>query len=362
MNIAFVRGAYLNRFETQNYLMADDNVYLTAFSSLRPIHQDFPFPHVGLPSPADFRFPPFIANRTFGDTQLLWGLERYADRFDLFHTADPHYYYSYQLARLRARGAIKKLLVTSWETIPHNNESAWAKKKIKMFTQRNTDAFLCHCRRAADCLIAEGVSTARISVIPLGVDLARFAPTTKLRQDGTLRIVFVGRFVAEKGIADILAAFRIAAIPNCTLMLIGSGPMQKYISDYIRSYRLERVISVRSVPYDQIHEEYRSADIAVAPSRTTKTWEEQYGMALVEAMASGLAIVAYRTGAIPEVIGDAGILVPEGDVHRLAGAFLRLARNRPLRTKLGTMSRRRASSRYDARRTARRIARLYHTI
>ena len=62
---------------------------------------------------------------------MLFGLDKLSNKFDVFHTADPHYYYSYQLAKLRKKNLIKTLIATSWETIPFNNESIGKKKLIK---------------------------------------------------------------------------------------------------------------------------------------------------------------------------------------------------------------------------------------
>ena len=135
IKVAFVRGKYLNNFEGQNYLFKDKDIQLVGISSLRPIHTNFAFPVIKLPSFADItgigRAVKVISNRTFGDSQVLFGLGKYAGEFDIFHTADPHYYYSYQLAKLRNENKIKKLLVTSWETIPFNNESIPQKKRLR---------------------------------------------------------------------------------------------------------------------------------------------------------------------------------------------------------------------------------------
>ena len=130
---ALIRGAYLNNFEGQNYQFS-----LVGYSSLFPLDSQVPFPLVKLPSIADMQRIPFltipikiIANRTLGDSQILIGLEKHIVGCDIVHTADPHYYYSYQAALLKERKKIKKVVCTWWETIPFNNESTAAKKKIK---------------------------------------------------------------------------------------------------------------------------------------------------------------------------------------------------------------------------------------
>ena len=177
IKVALVRGKYLNNFEGQNYIFNKKEIELTGISSLCPIHGNFPFPLIKLPSLADLgnsRLLKFVTNRTLGDGQILFGLEKLVDEFDIFHTADPHYYYSYQLAKLKERGLIKKLIVTSWEIIPFNNETVKKKKEIKRFVLKQADYFICYTNKAKECLIKEGVDERKIEVVRLGVDLDKF--------------------------------------------------------------------------------------------------------------------------------------------------------------------------------------------
>ena len=78
----------------------------------------------------------------------------------------------------------------------------------------------------------------------------------------------------------------------------------------------------------------QSLDILVLPSLTTRTWKEQFGRVLVEGMAAGCVIIGSDSGAIPEVIGDAGIIVPEGNPEALADAIVRVRDDRHLRNSL----------------------------
>jgi glycosyltransferase involved in cell wall biosynthesis len=346
IRVAFVRGKYLNNFEGQNYCFQGSNIKLTAISSLFPLHEKFPFPVIRLPCLTDlehFKVPSklikVIANRTLGDSQILIGLEKLSNKFDIFHTADPHYYYSYQLAKMRVKGLIKRLIVTSWETIPFNNETVYRKKYIKKFTQKSADLFICYTEEAKRCLTKEDVDVNKVKVVRLGVDLNRFK-SKKIRSKKAITILFVGRLVEEKGITDLKKAF-------ATVRRTYSNVELKIVSD---------------VSYEKMSTIYQSADMLVVPSKTTRTWEEQYGMVLVEAMASGLPIIAYNSGAIHEVLGNAGILVDEGNIEGLSSAITRLATNRNLRIKLGTMGRERAEKYFDSRSTNKKIQKIYEHI
>jgi hypothetical protein len=69
---------------------------------------------------------------------------------------------------------------------------------------------------------------------------------------------------------------------------------------------------------------YRAAHVVLFPSRPTETWVEQFGRVIVEAQASGAVVAGYASGAIPEVAGEAGMVVPTGDVERLAEVVARV--------------------------------------
>jgi len=367
IRVGLVRGAYLNNFEGQNYIFDKDAISLTAIGSLKSIHRRFPFPVIRLFSLTDigqisllqkpFRY---LANRLVGGDQMLFSLEKYASAFDIFHSADPHYYYSYQLARLRRENKIRRLLITSWETMPYNNESVEKKKEIKRYVLRWADWFLCHTEKARQSLIKEGVKKEKISLIRLGVDLERFRPRKGINAQ-KITVLFVGRLVEEKGILDLYDAFKkvYSVDKNLQLMIVGRGGLENKLKKMIREDGLEKVIFLGEESYQKMAAVYRRADIFVFPSKTTKTWEEQYGMALVEAMACGLPTVAYRSGAIGELIGKNGILVEENDIEGLAYNLRRLVTDRSLRIKRGDQARLRAEECFDARKTARRIKKLY---
>lgn len=383
IRVALVRGKYLNNFEGQNYIFPKNEIRLTGISSLKPLHQKFPFPIIKLPSLADSELGGFghwlvkvIANRTLGDSQILFGLEKYASKFDIFHTADPHYYYSYQLACLRAKNLIKKLLVTSWETVPFNNEGIKRKTKIKKFTQKFADLFICYTQKAKKTLILEGVDENKIKVVRLGVDLNRFkSQISNLKsQNQNLKpkifnILFVGRLVEEKGIMDLYEAYkRVKSLKlkiknyRLKLKIIGQGSLKDKIERMIKKDGLENLVTIEPKSYEEMPKVYQRADILVVPSKRIKTWEEQYGMVLVEGMASGLPIVAYDTGAISEVLDDVGLLVKEGDIDGLTGAIIRLIKDENLRKKLGRMGRKRAEEKFDRKKTAKKIQKIYQEV
>jgi len=370
LKIALVRGKYLNNFEGQNFILNKNNFRLSGISSLFPLGKTFLFPVIKVPSLADLqkneiisRSIKFLSNRILGDSQILFGLEKQARKFDIFHSADPHYYYSYQLAKLRKKRLINKLILTSWETIPFNNETIYKKKQLKKYSMSEADLFICYTTRAKKCLLKEGVSEKKIKIVKLGVDLSRFKTVKRLKKN-YITLLFVGRLVKEKGILDLYEAFKKIQSPNhkFRLKIVGEGPLKSKILKLAKQDGLRSLVDVETRSYEQMPKVYPEADIFIMPSKTTKTWEEQYGMVLIEAMASGIPIIAYNSGVILENLGESGILVKKGDVGALTKTILDLKSNKELRTKLGKMGRERAESFFDSRKTAKQFEEIYMNI
>ncbi len=369
IRVGFVRGSYLNNYEAQNYYFHRKDIQLTGISSLFPIHQCFHFPVIKLISVADIpmfkRGVKFISNRTLGDSQILFGLESQAQNFDILHTADPHYYYSYQLALMRQLKRIKHLLVTSWETIPFNNEGTLSKKRIKRFVLKAADHFICYSLRAKDSLVLEGISEKKISTIPLGVDLKRME--NKKSKSNNLSFLFIGRLVEEKGVLDAYNVFRkvigkVSGGSMFTFTIAGGGPLKSTLEKQIHKDSLDQRVTVQLYGYEEIPSLYHNADIVILPSKSTSTWEEQYGMVFLESMAAGIPIVAYDSGSVSELVQDAGLLSAEGNLDQLTKSVLQLIADKNLREKIGTIGRERAVKHFDSQNSAKKIQNLYHQL
>jgi glycosyltransferase involved in cell wall biosynthesis len=92
----------------------------------------------------------------------------------------------------------------------------------------------------------------------------------------------------------------------------------------------------------------------VLPSLTRRNWKEQFGRVLVEAMACGVPVIGSDSGAIPEVIGEAGLIVPEGDIQALADALRAIMWDVGVQRKLGKMGRERVLERFTQKEIAAR--------
>ena len=106
----------------------------------------------------------------------------------------------------------------------------------------------------------------------------------------------------------------------------------------------------------------RELDALVLPARTQANWREQFGRVLVEAMACGVPVVGSTCGEIPGVIGDAGLVVPEGDVAALADALRRLRDDHQLRADLGGRGRARVLEHFTHAHVAQATVQVYRAM
>jgi len=214
----------------------------------------------------------------------------------------------------------------------------------------------------------------RCEVLYNGVDAAFLEEAPRPRAGGA-GVLFVGRLSPEKGVHDLIDAFCSVAgrHPDATLHLVGPddlAPLQfvdpfgrdprfdalrAYYGD-ARSYAAalrervppplrERVRFLGTVPNRELPALYRDADVFAFPS----VWDEPFGMPVIEAMATGLPVVATRVGALPETVldGETGALVEAGDVPSLAAALDDLLGSPARRREWGAAGRRRVAETFS---------------
>jgi glycosyltransferase involved in cell wall biosynthesis len=182
----------------------------------------------------------------------------------------------------------------------------------------------------------------RVRVVPLGVDTRLFHPRSAARVPG--RIVAVASADSPvKGVSTLLRAFaKLATERNAQLTLVGKpvpgGPTDRLVGELALG---DRVRFVSGISDAELAELIASAELAVVPSLY-----EGFSLPAVEHMASGTPLIATRTGALPEVTGDAALLVTPGDAEELAAAFRLLVDSPEERARLSAAALRRVQERF----------------
>jgi glycosyltransferase involved in cell wall biosynthesis len=262
-----------------------------------------------------------LAVRLPGDRYL--GLADHLRDADIVHSQELGYWYSAQAARLKERLGFR-LVLTVWETLPFLG--AYRNVRTRPYRRRTLDAadlFLAASERARDALLLEGADPARIRVAPPGIDTARFSASGEA-PTGPPVVLSPGRLVWEKGHQDVLRALALLrrrgdAAADARVVIVGAGPDEERLRAYAAELGIADAVEVREfVPYERMPGLYAEAACTVLASLPVWSWEEQFGMVLVEAMACGVPVLAASSGAIPEVLGGAGELFSPGDWVGLA--------------------------------------------
>ncbi len=253
---------------------------------------------------------------------------------DIVHAEELSFWFAAQAAQEKRRRRFR-LVQTVWETLPllDTYRSGNARRHRRQVLDQ-TDLFLPTTERAAAALRFEGVEPERIRVCPPGVAVEHFSSARpEPNQPGHL-IVSAARLVWEKGHQDVIRALaalrRGVGVPvseaasSARLLIAGEGPEKGRLRAHANELGVGDAVEFRSVAYDEMPALFARASALVlaslpwagAPAHPFATprvfWEEQFGMVLAEAMASGLAIIASTSGAIPEVLSgtDARLVAP----------------------------------------------------
>jgi glycosyltransferase involved in cell wall biosynthesis/GT2 family glycosyltransferase len=229
------------------------------------------------------------------------------------------------------------------------------------------------CNDEAGRIVRAKGTRGRVETVPLGVDPAVFAPAPGHASDdpsddpsdvarprrGTarLRVGYAGRLAHHKGVDVLLAA--VAGDDRLDLVVAGEGPDRAALEEAARALG-GRVRFVGALGGDDLVAFYRSLDALAVPSRETPGWVEQFGRVAVEAMACGVPVVASRTGALPDVVGGAGLLVAPEDPAALRAALARVRDEDGLADRLRAAGTERAAS-CSWTEVARRYEELYLT-
>ncbi len=262
---------------------------------------------------------------------------------DLIHAHAFGYFPTFVGAWIRKRHAVPLVVTTHVDPGRGMAFSGLYHRFVARETLRRADRVIVQSIAEREFLTRLGVDPAFVVRIPTGIALEEFVPSTS--PSTSFRILYVGRIDREqKGIPTLIRALaRLPKSLDWTVRLVGddwggSEPARALAADL----GIDRRLSVEvAPPRPRVLAAFRDADLFVLPSRF-----ESFPRVLLEAMASGLPIVATRVGGVAESVveGENALLVPPDDPAMLAASILRIASDGPLRSRFAAASRRRAET------------------
>ncbi|MDH7486170.1 MAG: glycosyltransferase [Anaerolineae bacterium] len=281
-------------------------------------------------------------------------------RPDLLHIdEEPYNLATWQAMRIARRLSVPACFFT-WQNLHRRYPPPF--RWFERYNFRHAAYAIAGNHEAVSVLRAKGYA-GPVSVIPqFGVDPDIFSPHEQGlggRGEG-LVIGYVGGLVPEKGVDLLLQAVANLVLGPWSLVIAGEGAEKPHLQTLAEELGVAaRVRFVGRLPSTQMPDFYRSLDVLVLPSRTQRHWKEQFGRVLVEAMACAVPVVGSDCGEIPHVVGQAGLIFPEGDVAALRERLARLLGDAALRAELGRLGRQRVLAHYTQAQVAAATLQVY---
>lgn len=211
----------------------------------------------------------------------------------------------------------------------------------------------------------------RIAYMPYGIDAGFYAPrdARALRAElglGGMVFGYMGRLVEEKGVRELLEAFRgFHPEEDVSLLVVGDGPLRAELeAAFAQPSLVGRCRLLPVVPHREVPSYLSAMDALVLPSKTRPHWKEQFGRVLIEAPACGVPVIGSDSGEIPHLIErqGAGLVVPEGDAGALHTAMRRLVETPGLHDSLRERGRREVEQQYSHQALAYRFYQLLDAV
>ena len=200
------------------------------------------------------------------------------------------------------------------------------------------DAWLAAGELVYETRVKRGYSAAKAECLSPAIDRSMFRPASEeqkayLRHELALSppvLAFAGRLTEEKGLHVLMSAIeRIDPALPWSLLVMGSGPMERALNLWANARGLAARLRIRLFAHDDVARYLPVADLLLVPSQTRPHWKEQFGRVIIEAFACGVPVIASDSGEIPFVGGDAAMILPENDAARWAIAIESALRNPP---------------------------------
>jgi glycosyltransferase involved in cell wall biosynthesis len=290
--------------------------------------------------------------RSLGPADVAWAAGVLRDeRADVTHL---HTFGSQVLGTRAARRAGARVVRTEHSTRVYDDPSCWPFSRWSLARANAMVAVSAHVRDVA--LRRAPWAAPRMRVVHNGVDVARWARSVEPRPDGPFTLVVVGRLDPRKGLDLAIAA--VARIPEVRLEVVGVGAERAALEANVRARRLE----------ERVHFHGQLADtrplLARAHAALCSSRSEGLGIALLEAMATGLPVVGFRVGGVPEIVDDGvtGMLCRAGDISALEAVVRRAMADRAALGAMGETGATRVRARFSLEAMASGYAEVYASL
>jgi glycosyltransferase involved in cell wall biosynthesis len=282
-------------------------------------------------------------------------------RPDVLHIDEEPYNLATWLAMGHARRAGIKTLFFTWQNIARRYPPPFSLMERQVLNRAD---YAIMGNSAAEAVFRGKGYTGPSRVIPqFGVDPQIFSPGAA-KDPGRAFIIGSAnrRLVPEKGVDMVLQAAR--DLPSVwRLHIAGEGPARAGLEQMSNDLGLAaRTHFDGPISSAEMPAYLRHLDVLVMTSRTMPNWKEQFGRVLIEAMACGVPVIGSDSGEIPNVIGDAGLIVPEGDIDALRRSLLQLLQDDKLRRDLSRRGRERVLEHYTQDQIAAETVAVYRTL
>lgn len=313
------------------------------------------------PLPPPFPISPFLA------VDILTFARK--EKPDFFHI---HNRFAYQLGTLEALKISRvPLLLTLHNALPQNispSTDALGRTYDEVFGRRwmeEAEKIIANSQYTMESTVPTNLRD-KCTVIYNGVDVQRFKPLKKSEKEKVREelklpaseplIIYVGRFVKQKGINYLFEAFkRISKEKGINLLMIGKGPEFEFFKAASRRMKVKMIYNA---PEEKLPLYFACADVCVVPS----LWEP-FGLVAVEAMACGLPVIASNVGGLREIIEkDCGVLVKPADSNALADEIVEMLRNEDKRKKMGMNGRKRAEKYFSWETVTKKLYNFYQKL
>ena len=276
-----------------------------------------------------------------------------------------HAWFLFDSGCMAALSGFRPLIVSSWGSDVALDVNAgrpqWVLKWANRYAVRKASLVTATSKCLAQQTALFAPAGREVHVVPFGVDCHQFHPGSKAdNRDGILWLGFAKHLLPKYGPEYLIEAFGLLAprYPHLRLKIAGEGYMLQELQALASDLGMqERVVFHGHIPHQEVPAFFASTDIAVMPTSSS----ESFGVAALEASATGVPVVASRIGGVPEVVVDGvtGVLVESKNAQALADALRMLIEDEALRERMGQAGREYVLSHYRWEDNVAQMAELY---